>query len=345
MVARNKRKTKTKQEKKTKQVKKEAEKAKVAQPTPFDNCNTQPFNEYMMQMKEAHDIGHLLWMLNTGKLGIPHHTHPKGALNLKLPFNLVEDQYVNSNPNIVVIDDFMDAEALVKLKNYCQEFPFWNTIYGRGYFGAFRESGFTPQILETLALEMIENMPKVFNNSNKRNLAQMWAFKYEPKCPGIDIHADFAAINVNFWITHTQANKDYDPENDVGKTGGMWLWDKGAPPDWDFVRYNGDDKTEVLEYLKDAGAIYIPYKYNRCVMFDSNLFHKTADVNFYPGWDNRRVNVTMLFGRREADEGVEPTDMLESKKMYKKTTKSILEQMQEDNEVSTEDFTNVKVSP
>ena len=172
-------------------------------------------------------------------------------------------------------------------------------------------------------------MPKVFNTTNKRNLAQMWAFKYEPKCPGIDIHADFAAVNVNFWITPTQANKDYDPEKDVGKTGGMWIWDKGAPPDWDFVRYNGDDKTEVLEYLKDAGAIYVPYKYNRCVMFDSNLFHKTADVNFHPGWDNRRVNVTMLFGRREADEGVEPTDMLESKAMHKKTTKTILEKMQE----------------
>ena len=49
MVARNKRKTKTKQEKKTKQVKKEAEKAKVTQPTPFDNCNDQPFEKYMLQ--------------------------------------------------------------------------------------------------------------------------------------------------------------------------------------------------------------------------------------------------------------------------------------------------------
>ena len=47
----------------------------------------------------------------------------------------------------------------------------------------------------------------------------------------------------------------------------------------------------------------------------------------------------------EADEGVEPTDMLESKAMHKKTTKTILEKMQEDGEVSTEDFTNVKVSP
>ena len=37
--------------------------------------------------------------------------------------------------------------------------------------------------------------------------------------------------------------------------------------------------------------------------------------------------------------------MLESKAMHKKTTKTILEKMQEDGEVSTEDFTNVKVSP
>ena len=59
-------------------------------------------------------------------------------------------------------------------------------------------------------------------------------------------------------------------------------------------------------------------------MFDSNLFHKTADVNFLPGFDNKRINVTMLFGQRE-NTGVEPQDMLEAENLRKMTSQSILE--------------------
>jgi hypothetical protein len=297
---------------------------------PLDNSNDQPFKEHMLHMKEAHDVGHLLWLLNTGKLILPHHEHQEGALNLKLPFDEIENNYNNTNPNIVVIDDFMNPEALQKLKTYCLEFPFWNTIYGRGYLGAFRENGFSPQTLSTLSLEMVTHMPNIFDDVNKRNLSQMWAFKYESKCPGIDIHADFAAVNVNFWITPTKANRDYDEEKDIGKTGGMWIWDTGAPPDWDFTRYNGDDKTEVLKFLeeKDSSAVYVPYKYNRCVMFDSNLFHKTADVNFLPGFDNKRINVTMLFGQREHT-GVEPQDMVEADALRKATSTPVLDTIDE----------------
>jgi hypothetical protein len=293
---------------------------------PLENSNDQPFKDHMLHMKEAHDIGHLLWLLNTGRLALPYHNHHEEALNLKLPFDIISKNYYDTNPNIVVIDDFLNLEALQKLKDYCLEFPFWNTIYGRGYLGAFRQNGFTPQVLETLSLEMVQNMPEIFNTPNKRNLGQMWAFKYESKCPGIDVHADFAAVNVNFWITPTEANADYDKEKGVGKTGGMWIWDAGAPPDWDFIKYNGDDKKEVMKYLEkqQSKAVYIPYKYNRCVMFDSNLFHKTADVNFLPGFDNKRINVTMLFGTREND-GNEPQDMLETSALRKLTSKRVIE--------------------
>ncbi len=42
----------------------------------------------------------------------------------------------------------------------------------------------------------------------------------------------------------------------------------------------------------------VPYRRNRGVIFDSDLFHSTADVDFRPGYENRRINVTMLFGYR-----------------------------------------------
>ena len=34
-------------------------------------------------------------------------------------------------------------------------------------------------------------------------------------------------------------------------------------------------------------------------MFDSSLFHETDDFDFRPGYTNRRINLTMLWGTRK----------------------------------------------
>jgi hypothetical protein len=34
-------------------------------------------------------------------------------------------------------------------------------------------------------------------------------------------------------------------------------------------------------------------------LFNSNLFHETDAINFKTGYENRRMNVTMLFGTRQ----------------------------------------------
>jgi hypothetical protein len=41
----------------------------------------------------------------------------------------------------------------------------------------------------------------------------------------------------------------------------------------------------------------VPHKQNRAVIFNSDLFHETDTINFKEGYENRRINVTMLFGR------------------------------------------------
>ena len=38
---------------------------------------------------------------------------------------------------------------------------------------------------------------------------------------------------------------------------------------------------------------------NRAVVFNSNLFHETNSYEFKEGYENRRINVTLLFDRRE----------------------------------------------
>src|SRR5436309_11529848 len=97
----------------------------------------------------------------------------------------------------------------------------------------------------------------------KQQLKQEWGVAYVSRLAGINIHADFAAVNVNFWITPDVAN--LDPAG-----GGLVVWDKAAPLDWDFDTYNTDEGA-IRRFLRDAGAkpVTIPYRANRAVIFDS----------------------------------------------------------------------------
>jgi len=75
------------------------------------------------------------------------------------------------------------------------------------------------------------------------------------------------------------------------------------PVDWIFKVYNPGpaNSKHVRKYLadQDSGKIVVPYGENRVLMFNSNLFHETDSIDFKPGYENRRINITMLFGRRE----------------------------------------------
>ena len=120
----------------------------------------------------------------------------------------------------------------------------------------------------------------------------MWGFKYDSSLSGIPMHADQAAVNVNFWITPDEANRN--PDN-----GGLVVWDVKAPQDWNFARYNADVAGMRAFLAKEgAQAITIPHRANRAVIFDSDLFHETDRIEFKDGYLNRRINVTMLYGRR-----------------------------------------------
>ena len=53
-------------------------------------------------------------------------------------------------------------------------------------------------------------------------------------------------------------------------------------------------------YVKRMGgkSVTIPYRSNRAIVFSSALFHETNQMTFKPGYTNRRINITMLYGRR-----------------------------------------------
>jgi hypothetical protein len=78
-----------------------------------------------------------------------------------------------------------------------------------------------------------------------------------------------------------------------------------APSDWDFAKYN-NDSAAARNFLAQAGArsMTVPHRANRAVIFDSNLFHETDRIAFKEDYLNRRINITMLYGRREAVQAV-----------------------------------------
>jgi tetratricopeptide (TPR) repeat protein len=194
-------------------------------------------------------------------------------------------------PRIAIIDDLLTTEALEKLLRFCMDSTIWRQIYDDGYLGAFPEHGFAPPLLAQIAEELRSVHPAVIGD---HPLLQFWAFKYDSTLRGTRTHADFAAVNVNFWITPDQAN--LDPGH-----GGMVLWDVGAPLDWDFAKYNAaEDDIRAFLKLHKAEPIVVPYRANRAVVFDSDLFHETDTIHFKPGYENRRINITLLFGHRHA---------------------------------------------
>ncbi len=104
---------------------------------------------------------------------------------------------------------------------------------------------------------------------------------------------DSAAVSINFWITPNDANLDREH-------GGLVFYHAPPPPDWRIAGYN-QDIDAIREFLAQSGspATIIPYGENRAVIFDSNLFHESDAVRFRPGYENHRINVTMLFGYGE----------------------------------------------
>ena len=125
-------------------------------------------------------------------------------------------------------------------------------------------------------------------------LQTLWrAYKYDSSLgQGINIHADFALINLNFWITP-------DEFNDNKTAGGLKVYDAPAPKDWTFQKYNMGAE-EIYKFLKKnrANCTNVPYKFNRAVLFNSDYFHETDKINFRDEYEGRRINITYLFGDR-----------------------------------------------
>ena len=212
------------------------------------------------------------------------------AVNLRDDRVAMERRWTESRPRIVVVDHLLSPRALEELRRFCRGSTIWRNEYRDGYLGTMMESGFAQPLILQIAEELAAAFPKIFRSLP---LMQAWAFKYDSALNGIGVHADFAAVNVNFWIAPDEANRN--PQR-----GGLVIWDQPAPLAWDFAKYNKETGA-IREFLARSGArsVTVPHRANRAVIFDSDLFHETDEIAFEEGYLNRRINITFLYGRRE----------------------------------------------
>ena len=111
--------------------------------------------------------------------------------------------------------------------------------YQNGYIGAFLEKGLS----NTFILELTHNLKTTFQKIFKNlNLTEAWIYKYDSDYDGINVHADEAKVNVNFWITPEESNLN-------SKNGGLIIWDKFPKKDSGFEDYNYIKNSSDIEKM------------------------------------------------------------------------------------------------
>ena len=162
----------------------------------------------------------------------------------------------------------------------------WNDFtHIDGFVATYLETGLASPLFLQIVTALRQTA--VFRNLP---LVQGWAFKGVSPEAMIGMHADEAKLSLNIWLTPDTAN--LEPEH-----GGLIIHRHLPPAEWSLSNYS-DDKTFIQEWIHENNTdpLEIPYRENRAVVFDSRLFHGSGAMKFADGYENQRINITLLFG-------------------------------------------------
>jgi tetratricopeptide (TPR) repeat protein len=218
----------------------------------------------------------------------PAGTLAGGALNPDLDRAGIEADFASHDPGFAYFDDFLRPEARDSLWQFCLESTIWFDVHYVGDVGAGLENGFACPLVLQIAQEVRNAFPSVFGGLT---FTSCWAYKYLKGVSGLGIHTDEGSASINFWITPDAANND--PES-----GGLMFWNKQAP--YHIYGRPTETKREIARRAinePDAVSAYVPYRCNRAMIFRSNVFHDTAPIDFKDGYENKRINMTFVYGR------------------------------------------------
>jgi tetratricopeptide (TPR) repeat protein len=214
------------------------------------------------------------------------------AVNPALDSAAIQRDYRNSPWRMTWFDDFLTPGALNSLRKFCLESTIFFRQSHNTFVSSYLHEGFNCSVLYKIVSELKVKFPDVVGPLSLQNI---WCYRQAPEGDGVLAHSDQAAVTFNFWITPDDANLEKNE-------GGLVLYDKEQPREWDWYETNAEKENprvlqRIMAYLEDANMTSIPYRENRAVMFYSNMFHRSDRFRFKPGYDNSRMNVTMLFGQ------------------------------------------------
>ena len=213
---------------------------------------------------------------------------PGGAINSDIDGDAIEAAYFGQDYGMAAFDNFLKPEALTALRTFFMESTHWFDVDILGEVGASIRHGICCPLLVQIAEETRAAFPRIFKDVLFHNT---WSYKFYSRQSGVPVHADDGKISINFWLTPDEAN--LNPE-----TGGMTFWKERVP-----IRFFGetpDEKSKIMKKIIDdpaADPFVVPYGGNKVAVFESRLLHKTNEVDFKDGYENRRVNLTILYGR------------------------------------------------
>ena len=209
------------------------------------------------------------------------------ALNDQLDFAAIEADFVRDGRRYTYVDDVLSPEALAELQDFCLESTIWDKVEHKDEVGTTVSEGFSCPLLFQIIDEFRRRLPNVIGKAVLRNA---WSYRYYGEAPGVRAQMDNGDVSVNFWITPDSANLNSD-------SGGLIIWNKRPPAD--YARSTKQQADAVLHRLlaePDTRKDRIPYRCNRAVIFDALTIHGTDDFEFRLGYENRRSNITRLYG-------------------------------------------------
>lgn len=216
------------------------------------------------------------------------------AINPELDVGAIEQAYLAADPPAIHFDDFLTPEALAGLTRFCRDSTIYFGSDPAGFVSAAMAAGFNCSLMYQIAEELKAALPRVLG---PHHLSNMWSYRHRATGGGVLAHTDLAAVTFNFWIAPEAAN--LEPES-----GGLIVYAREEPAEWNWMQINREKsqpeiRARIEAYLEDAPEIVIPHRSNRAVMFHSNLFHKSDRFHFADGFESRRINISLLFGRRQ----------------------------------------------
>lgn len=199
-----------------------------------------------------------------------------------------DSAFSRSKPSALVIDDVLTPAALVTLQTYLLRSTIWHDFtHIEGHVASYLEDGLASPLLLQIADEIRRGYPDILGG---HPLSQAWAFKGLGAGASIGAHADDAVVSVNFWLTPDKAKLD--------SGGGLTICFEAPPHDWTMEDYS-HDQLRCAEFMArhETNSVKVPYRENRAVMFLSRLLHSSDAPHFAEGYENHRINITLLYGR------------------------------------------------